>query len=152
MRIERNEDRYLVVRPGFPEGRCLVGLAERCGFRVCQICHELGCSPAHFRRVFARDAGVSPKRWLEELRLIRAQECLEAGATTWEVALRLGFSCHASLRRAMGPHLPAIFMQAEVPVDSNSADSGHCNREAWKAVRGFQELEISGACQRAAGG
>ena len=102
-----------VIRPGFPEGRCLAELAERCGFRVCQICRELGCSPAHFRKVFVRDAGLPPKRWLVELRVRRARENLEAGGAAGEVALRLGFSCHASLRRALARHLPEVFEGGE---------------------------------------
>lgn len=102
MRIRRSEEKVVVLGPGVPEGRCLAELAERCGFRVCQICHELGCSPAHFRNVFVRDTGVPPKRWLGELRLRRTREFLEAGVATGEVAWRLGFSCHASLRRSLG--------------------------------------------------
>jgi len=131
-----------VIRPGFPEGRCLAELAERCGFRVCQICHELGCSPAHFRKVFVRDAGLPPKRWLVELRVRRARENLEAGGAAGEVALRLGFSCHASLRRAMGRDWPPLFMQAEVPVSSDSGDGGHCQGAASQAAHGLREAEI----------
>lgn len=112
MRIKRSEERFVVLRPGVPEGRCLAELAESCGFRVCQICHELGCSPAHFRNVFVRDTGVPPKRWLGEFRVARAREFLEAGVATGEVALRLGFSCHGSLRRALARHLPEVFSEA----------------------------------------
>ena len=109
MRIEQKENRCLVRCPGIPEGRCLAELAERCGFRVCQICHELGCSPAHFRKVFARDTGLPPKRWLVELRVRRAREKLEAGGAAGEVALWMGFSCPANLRRALARHLPEVF-------------------------------------------
>lgn len=112
MRINRNDERLVVVRPGVPKGQCLVEMAERCGFRVCQICHELGCSPAYFRRIFVRDAGCSPKQWVEELRVRQAREHLEAGAAAGEVALRLGFSCHGSLRRALARHLPEVFSAA----------------------------------------
>lgn len=108
MQLIQDQGRWRVIRPGMPEGRCLAEMAERCGFRVCQICHELGCSTTHLRRVFVRDAGCPPKRWIEELREQRAREELEAGAATGEVALRLGFSCHASLRRAMMRRLPEV--------------------------------------------
>jgi AraC-like DNA-binding protein len=109
MRIRRSEERFVVLGPGVPDGRCLVELADRCGYRVCQICHELGCSPAHFRNVFVRDTGWPPKRWLADVRVRRAREQLEAGAATGEIALRLGFSCHASLRRSLARQLPELF-------------------------------------------
>lgn len=111
MRIKQGEGWLVVVGPALPEGRCLVELAERCGFRVSQICYELGCSPAHFRSVFVRDTGLAPKRWLEELRVKKARESLVAGAASGEVALRLGFSCHASLRRSLAQHLPELFLR-----------------------------------------
>lgn len=56
-----------------------------------------------------RDAGCPPKRWLEELRIRGTREGLAAGVATGEVALRMGFSCRASLWRAMGRHLPEAF-------------------------------------------
>ena len=113
MQIQQREHQWRIVRPGMPEGRCLVELAERCGFRVWQICHELGCSPAYLRRVFLRDAGCSPKQWVEMLRVRQAREHLEAGAASGEVALRLGFSCHASLRRALARHLPEVVSEMD---------------------------------------
>jgi AraC-like DNA-binding protein len=109
MRIKWSGERLVVLGPGVPEGRCLEELAERCGYRVCQICDELGCSPAYFRNVFVRDTGALPKRWLGEFRAARAREFLEAGAATGEIALRLGFSCHASLRRSLARQLPELF-------------------------------------------
>jgi len=109
MRNPRSEERLMVVLPDLPDGRCLAELAEQCGFRVCQICHEIGCSPAYLRSVFVRDTGMPPKRWLGEIRVVRAREFLDAGAAAGEVALRLGFSCHASLRRSLARHLPEAF-------------------------------------------
>lgn len=101
MRLIQQEGRWWLVRPGMPEGRCVEEMAERCGFRVGQMVQELGCCPTYLRRVFLRDTGCGPKRWMQELRLQRVREQLEAGAAKAEVAVRLGFSCHASLRRAI---------------------------------------------------
>lgn len=152
MRINRIDERILVIRQGVPEGYCLEELAERCGFRVCQICHELGCSTAHFRNVFVRDTGVSPKRWLDELRLNRTRESLEAGAATWEVALRLGFSCHASLRRALGRYLPEL-MTLPHPQEGLDAESrGGEQGGSGTAGSSSPETLSPRACQRAAGG
>jgi AraC-like DNA-binding protein len=151
MIINRNNERILVIRPGMPEGCCLEELAERCGFRVCQICHELGCSTTHFRNVFVRDTGVSPKRWLDELRLNRTRESLEAGATAWEVALRLGFSCQASLRRALGRYLPDLLMVPDPRENSRIAGSDGRRRYAGAAVPRPPETGSPGACQRAEG-
>lgn len=152
MRFNRSNERILVIRRGVPEECCLAELAERCGFRVCQICHELGCSTAHFRKVFVRDAGVSPKRWLDELRLNRTRESLEEGATTWEVALRLGFSCHASLRRALGRYLPELLMVQDQRGDTGDGGRGGNTGYAVGAAAGSPETFSPGACQRAAGG
>lgn len=153
MRIERDKDRCQVLRPGFPGACCLVELAERCGFRVGQMCHELGCSPSHFRRIFVRDAGVAPKRWLEELRLKGTRESLEAGTATGEVALRMGFSCHASLRRALGRYLPEMQVIQERRGAAGVGGAGKRARIAGGGVpKGTLETFSPGACQQAAGG
>jgi hypothetical protein len=47
------------------------------------------------------------------LRVRQAREHLEAGAASGEVALRLGFSCHASLRRALARHLPEVVSEMD---------------------------------------
>jgi len=59
-----------------------------------------GMSPRNFSRVFARDAGTSPGRFVEELRLEEARRMLESGSETVErVAALSGFGSTDSLQR-----------------------------------------------------
>jgi AraC-like DNA-binding protein len=74
-------------------------IASRCGYRVCQICDELRCSQQYFRRVFLRDEGMPPKRWLQTERLAVARRELGRGRNLAEVAELLGFASAGSLRR-----------------------------------------------------
>lgn len=99
MRIERMPNGWKILAPGWPEGVCLRKVADRCGYRVTEICGELGCSEAYFRRVFLRDTGLSPKRWLMDERMLMARRYLEGGRAWVEVAEALGFANPASFRR-----------------------------------------------------
>lgn len=144
MRINRHNERILVIRPGVPEGCCLAELAERCGFRVGQICHELGCSTAHFRNVFVRDTGIPPKRWIEELRVARVRESLEAGAAAGELALSMGFSCSASLKRALSRNLPEWFSRLQKTDAAGVETAGAEDVSPLGGIRG-QAAVVPGA-------
>ncbi len=99
MRIHRAGNKWSILCPSLAGSSCLRELARRCGYRVCQICHELECSERYFRRVFVRDTGLSPKQWLRDERMLIARQKLDEGTAPWEVALALGFSSHATFRR-----------------------------------------------------
>lgn len=59
-----------------------------------------GMSPRNFARVFARDAGTSPGKFVEELRLEEARRILESGSESVEqVAALAGFGSIDSLQR-----------------------------------------------------
>lgn len=59
-----------------------------------------GMSPRNFSRVFVRDAGTSPGRFVEELRLEEARRMLESGReTVEEIAALAGFGSIDSLQR-----------------------------------------------------
>lgn len=58
-------------------------------------------SPRHFARVFPQETGMSPARYVEQLRLDRARELLESGeAHMQSVAAAAGFGSEERLRRA----------------------------------------------------
>ncbi|WP_353116912.1 helix-turn-helix domain-containing protein [Nitratidesulfovibrio sp.] len=58
-------------------------------------------SPRHFARVFPQETGMSPARYVEQLRLDRARELLESGEAHMQtVAVAAGFGSEERLRRA----------------------------------------------------
>ncbi|HWP17810.1 MAG TPA: helix-turn-helix domain-containing protein [Burkholderiaceae bacterium] len=61
-------------------------------------------TPRHLSRLFAEHAGVSPLHYLQQVRLARAQEALDQGATVTLAADRAGFGSDLALRRAWKAH------------------------------------------------
>lgn len=59
---------------------------------LADVARAVGLSPFHFQRVFRRFTGITPKRWLEVLRLARAKEHLRAGAPVLRASLAAGLS------------------------------------------------------------
>uniref|UniRef100_A0A7V3YGV4 AraC family transcriptional regulator n=1 Tax=Candidatus Caldatribacterium californiense TaxID=1454726 RepID=A0A7V3YGV4_9BACT len=60
--------------------------------RIQDLAHEVGLSPQHFRELFKRYVGVSPKKYLMTLRLQRSKcMLLHSEYSVTDVALRLGF-------------------------------------------------------------
>ncbi|MGK2907874.1 MAG: bifunctional transcriptional activator/DNA repair enzyme AdaA [Desulfuromonadales bacterium] len=57
-----------------------------------EIATYIGLSPSHFQRLFKRWAGVSPKRFLQHLRVTRAKELLSNSASVLDAALEVGLS------------------------------------------------------------
>jgi len=63
-------------------------------------------SPRNFARVFSRETGTSPGRFVEEIRLEAARQRLEQGRETLdEVALACGLGSALNLRRSFEKHL-----------------------------------------------
>lgn len=62
-----------------------------------QVAHSVGLSPEHFQRVFKRWVGVSPKKYLQSLTLVRAQASLRGGTNLLSAALKSGLSGTARL-------------------------------------------------------
>lgn len=62
--------------------------------RICldQICRCAGLSKSTLLRAFARSKGVTPYRYLENIRIGAAKKLLEQGAAPVEAAMRTGFS------------------------------------------------------------
>ncbi len=57
-----------------------------------QICRRAGLSKSALLRAFTRSKGVTPYRYLENIRIGRAKRLLEQGASPLEAALQTGFS------------------------------------------------------------
>ncbi len=67
--------------------------------REVQALLSVGISESHFRRLFSRDMGESPGRYLRRLRMKRVRKLLvsEPELTLDEVAEKVGFSCASAL-------------------------------------------------------
>lgn len=57
-----------------------------------QLCRHTGLSQSTLLRTFTRAKGVTPYRYLENIRISRARALLEQGASPMEAALLTGFS------------------------------------------------------------
>lgn len=62
-----------------------------------QFCRCVGLSKSTLLRAFAREKGMTPYRYLENIRVGRAKELLERGVPPCEAALRTGFSDQSHL-------------------------------------------------------
>jgi AraC family transcriptional regulator len=61
---------------------------------------ETGYSRSHFLRMFETATGLTPHRYLLQLRLERAQELIRKGSTSLiDIAALCGFSSHAHMSR-----------------------------------------------------
>jgi transcriptional regulator GlxA family with amidase domain len=69
---------------------------------VPELARQCRMSPRHFARVFTKEKGMTPARFVEQLRVTLAQGLLEGGGTTVkEIAAVAGFGSTDSLRRAL---------------------------------------------------
>lgn len=69
-------------------------IEENHGERICldQLCRCAGLSRSTLLRAFTRSKGVTPYRYLENIRVSRAKKLLEQGVSPAEAALQTGFS------------------------------------------------------------
>ncbi|AHE55094.1 helix-turn-helix transcriptional regulator [Sphingomonas sanxanigenens] len=75
--------------------------------RIADLAATIDIGPSHFARIFRNTTGRSVHRWIEEVRLIRAEALLrDTGVPLKQVAADLGFSTPSSFslafRRATG--------------------------------------------------
>lgn len=101
IRLEQNWCVLLTVGGG---KRCLQGLALRCGYRIGEMCGELGVSERYFYEVCRRDIGLAPKDWLRRERMVVARRMITGGQPPWEVAGVLGFSSADNFGREFRVH------------------------------------------------
>jgi len=67
-------------------------LAIQTGYRVDALAAFLGVTSRCLQMVFMRDLEISPKHWLEDLRMVEARRMLCSGLPRAEAARCLGFS------------------------------------------------------------
>jgi AraC family transcriptional regulator of adaptative response/methylated-DNA-[protein]-cysteine methyltransferase len=99
---------------GYPARPDLASLAARAGL-----------SPGHFQRLFLRWAGVSPKAFLQCLRLNHARRALLRGAGVLEASLATGLSGPGRL------HDLCVNLQAASPGEIKTGGAG------WTLFAGF---------------
>ena len=99
MQIIRLEQNWCILLTVESSRWCLQGLALRCGYRIGEMCGELGVSPRYFYEVCRRDMGLAPKDWLRQERMVVARRMITGGQPPQEVAGTLGFSSPNNFRR-----------------------------------------------------
>ncbi len=99
MKLIRQNGRWKVLRNGGLVHDHLEALALARGYRVGEVCGELGVSEPYFRSVALRDIGLSPKEWMRRERMVMARRMLVAGENSRRVAGVLGFADLNSFRR-----------------------------------------------------
>ncbi len=62
---------------------------------LAQLCERTGYSKSTLLRAFTKAKGITPYRFLENIRISKAQELLGRGVPAVEVALRTGFSAQS---------------------------------------------------------
>ncbi|MCM1335000.1 MAG: AraC family transcriptional regulator [Eubacterium sp.] len=63
------------------------------------LCRRGNLSRSALLRAFTKEKGVTPYRYLQAIRIARAKEMLEAGATPLEAAMRTGFADQSHFSR-----------------------------------------------------
>jgi AraC-like DNA-binding protein len=104
VQIIRLEENWYILLTGEGGRQCLPGLALRCGYRIDEMCVELGISQRYFYEVCRRDIGLAPKNWLRRERMVVARRMITGGQSPEEVAVRLGFSSPNNFRREFLAH------------------------------------------------
>jgi transcriptional regulator GlxA family with amidase domain len=97
-----------------PEG-ALAGISEWLlehlgeDLRVERLAERAAMSPRNFARVFTRELGTTPAKFVERARVERARLCLERGdATVDSVAWECGFGNSERMRRTFRRHLGVV--------------------------------------------
>ncbi|MBA8824804.1 transcriptional regulator GlxA family with amidase domain [Saccharopolyspora lacisalsi] len=91
-------------------------------------------SPRHLGRLFHTELGTTPARWVERVRLERAQQLLLDGHSVTSSARRSGLGSDETLRRAFTRHLgttPTAYRQ-------RFATTGTVQRDAQTSASGTE--------------
>ena len=75
-------------------------LARKTGYSVDQLAHTTGVSTRQLERHFSRASGVSPKAWLDRLRMADGHRLLQCGKLIKDVAQQVGFKYPQHFARA----------------------------------------------------
>jgi len=99
MRIVRPEHNWKILCPASGWSGCLQMLSLRCGYRIGEVCRELGCSERYLYEIFRRDIGLPPKMWMRWERMVVARRMLAGGKMPYQVGESLGFTSLDAFRR-----------------------------------------------------
>ena len=79
-------------------------MERRYAERICldQLCRCAGLSKSTLLRAFAKEKGVTPYRYLENIRIGRARRLLEQGVPLVEAAIQTGFSDQSHFTNCFG--------------------------------------------------
>ena len=90
---------------------------QSCGWTVSDLCESLGIPERTFRRIVEESLGISAKRWLRELRAVKACHLLLDLPAVDDVARELGFSHVAGFSREFSKIIgqsPSKFIQQRI--------------------------------------
>ena len=74
--------------------------------RISVLAARAGLSARHFARLFHHEVGLTPARWVEQMRVAAARQMLETGRNApKQVAARCGFADADTFRRAFSRHV-----------------------------------------------
>lgn len=91
-RLEPAEDAAARIHPAAAEAARLMDEAPALPWTVAGLARRLGCRPDHLSRVFARDLGAPPQRWLLRRRVRTAQGLLlRSELPVAEIAAQVGW-------------------------------------------------------------
>ena len=76
-------------------------LADKARYNVRTLAKLAGVAPRQLERFFVENQGMTPREWLKELRIWRAQELLASRHTLKEAAVSLHFSDSPGLCRLL---------------------------------------------------
>lgn len=90
-KIRFHQGRWWLIDPDGDSDLRICGIIEDSGWNVADLCARLRTSRRTFDRIIEEGLGIPAKRWLRELRVVRARHRLREGASIKEVAAELGF-------------------------------------------------------------
>ncbi len=67
---------------------------------ISRMAAAAGVSPRHLTRLFRTELGITPARYVEEVRIDAGKRCLERGLSVADAAREAGFGTSESMRRA----------------------------------------------------
>ena len=126
-------------------------MAQECGYRVKGLAFALGCSCRWVELQFREQLGMTPHRWLVQLRADEIGRRIGTGAEGKELCQQLGFAdaaslCH-SVKRSTGCTLKQLRAHAEALVREKTIDAGSPTAEE-KAECSWQEKFIAAKTRR----
>ena len=89
-------------------------LASQCDYDCRRLAMRFNITPRQLARIFAREIGVSPQRWLDAQRVLAAEQLLTGADSVKAVGLSLGFRYPANFHRHFKKHFgmgPAQFLE-----------------------------------------